>query len=122
MNTRKRETGRLNPAVNVAEMSKQADKAETLLKAMASTPRLMVLCYLTEGEKAVGELLDEIPLSPSALSQHLAILREQELVTARRQGQAIYYTLNEGPALDIIGVLYTTFCKTRRSRRSRRKA
>lgn len=121
MNTRKRTTSRRKPALDIAKMSKQADKAETLLKAMASTPRLMVLCYLTEGEKAVWELLDEIQLSPSALSQHLAILREQGLVTARRQGQAIYYALNEGPALDIIGVLYTTYCKATRSRRPRKK-
>ena len=121
MNTRKREAVRRKPAVDVAKMSKQADKAETLLKAMASTPRLMVLCYLTEGEKAVAELLDEILLSPSALSQHLAILREQGLVTTRRQGQTIYYALNEGPALDIISVLYTTYCKVPRTRRTGKK-
>lgn len=121
MNTRKRKTIHRKPAVNVAAMGKQADKAEALLKAMASRPRLMVLCHLTEGEKAVWELLDEIQLSPSALSQHLGILREQGLVTTRREGQTIYYALTEGPSLDIIGVLYTTYCKPRRTRRSSKK-
>lgn len=121
MNTQKRGSSRRSAAVNVNEMGKHADEAETLLKALASTPRLMVLCNLTTGEKAVGELLDAIPLSPSALSQHLAILREQGLVTTRRHGQTIYYTLTEGPALDIIDVLYTAYCKPGKKRRTGNK-
>lgn len=121
MNPRKKASRNRTPDVNVNEMSKHADEAETLLKALASTPRLMVLCNLTAGEKAVGELLDAIPLSPSALSQHLAILRAQGLVTTRRHGQTIYYKLSEGPALDIIDVLYTAYCQPRKKRRANKK-
>ncbi len=121
MNTLNKRSSARKAAMNVSEMGKHADEAETLLKALASTPRLMVLCNLTTGEKAVGELLDAIPLSPSALSQHLAILREQGLVTTRRHGQTIYYTLSEGPALDIIDVLYTAYCKPGKRRRPGKK-
>ena len=65
--------------------------------------------------------MDENLLSPAALSQHLDILREQGMVTTRRQGQTIYYALNEVPALDIIDVLYSTYCKARKARRTDKK-
>lgn len=85
-----------------------------MLKAMAAPPRLMVLCNLVGGERSVGELLDEIPLSPSALSQHLAVLREEGLVSTRREAQTIFYSLASGPAMEIISVLHANFCPPRR--------
>lgn len=114
-------TRRQSPKLNVSAMGRQADKAESLLKALASKPRLMILCNLSTGEKSVGELLNEVELSPSAMSQHLALLREQGLVSTRRQAQTIFYSLEDGPALDIISILYSTYCKPRRKRRSSRK-
>jgi DNA-binding transcriptional ArsR family regulator len=91
-------------------MTGHADEAGALLKAMASTPRLLILCQLVAGERSVGALLSEIPLSASALSQHLAILRQESLVTTRRSAQTIYYALSPGPAVEIISILHTTFC------------
>lgn len=103
-------------------MARHADEASSLLKAMASTPRLLVLCNLVEGERSVGELLEEIPLSPSALSQHLAVLRQEGLVTTRREAQTIYYALPAGAAVEIISVLHDTYCRVPRPRgRSKKK-
>lgn len=117
-NARKDGTEQRAPAVDVAEMKRHTNEASTLLKAMASTPRLLVLCNLVAGEHSVGELLDELPLlGASALSQHLAVLRRQGLVTTRRKAQTIYYALAPGPAVEIISVLHGTFCASHRTRR-----
>lgn len=105
------------PALDVAAMARHADEAGALLKAMAAPPRLLVLCNLAVGERSVGELLAEIPLSPSALSQHLAVLRVEGLVTPRRAAQNVYYALAPGPAMEIISVLHANFCPRRRRRR-----
>lgn len=105
---------------DVAGMARHADEASALLKAMASTPRLLVLCNLARGERSVGQLLECVPLSQSALSQHLAVLREQELVNTRREAQTIFYALAPGPAMDIVSVLHARFCAPRRARRHKR--
>ncbi len=97
-------------AFDLAEMEKHAGDASALLKAMASPHRLMVLCNLIDQERSVGELLEGIPLSASALSQHLAVLRHEGLVTTRRSAQTIYYALAPGPARDVISVLHAGFC------------
>lgn len=97
-------------AIDLAEMEKHAGEASALLKAMASPHRLMVLCNLMDRECSVGELLEDIPLSASALSQHLAVLRREGLVSTRRESQTIYYTLADGPANEIIAVLHDGFC------------
>jgi len=94
----------------MAAMKRHAGEAAALLKAMAGTPRLIVLCSLAGGERSVGELLREVPLSASALSQHLAILRREGLVTTRREAQTIHYALAPGPAIDIIASLHACFC------------
>lgn len=93
-----------------AEMARHAEDAAELLKALAHPARLLVLCRLVEGEAAVGELQPLVGLSQSALSQHLATLREMELVTTRRESQTIYYSLAEGPAIDVLSVLYSAYC------------
>jgi len=77
---------------------------------MASEHRLMVLCALVQGEMSVGQLMEMIPLAQSALSQHLAVLRRERLVATRREGQTVYYSLNPGPAVNVIRVLYDNFC------------
>ncbi len=72
-----------------------------LLKAMSNQHRLMILCQLTNGEKCVGELEKIIGLSQSALSQHLARLRRDDLVKTRREAQTIFYSLN-GPEAQLV--------------------
>lgn len=92
------------------QMQTRADEASELLKAMANPQRLRVLCLLVEGEKSVGEINAAIDLSQSALSQHLAILREQALVVTRREAQVIYYSVADGPVHQIIETLHDIYC------------
>ena len=88
-----------------------ADKAAELLKALANEQRLMILCNLREGPLSVGELNERVDLSQSALSQHLAVLRESNVVVTTRESQSIRYSLPEGVVTRIIGILYKEFCK-----------
>lgn len=96
--------------VDFDAMQRHASEAVSLLKGLANESRLMIMCVLTEGEFSVGELNRRIQLSQSALSQHLAILREQGLVTTRRESQTIFYRLADTPALAIIRQLHAIYC------------
>jgi len=91
-------------------MQRNAAEAVCLLKGLANESRLMIMCVLSEGEISVGQLNRRILLSQSALSQHLAILREQGLVETRRESQTIYYRLIDSPALSLINLLHDEFC------------
>lgn len=93
-----------------AQMAAQAEAAAELLKAMANPQRLRVLCLLAEGERSVGEINAAVDLSQSALSQHLAVLREQGLVQTRREAQSIRYSLVEGPVARLIHALHDIYC------------
>lgn len=91
--------------------SDQARQAATLLRALANPTRLMLLCSLVEGEHSVGELNERVPLSQSALSQHLARLREEKLVATRRQSQTIFYRIADPMVLELIAPLHRRFCR-----------
>ncbi len=93
------------------EMDAQAQAAADLLKAMANPQRLRVLCLLAEGERSVGEINAAVDLSQSALSQHLAVLREQGLVQTRREAQSIRYSLVAGPVTRLIHALHEIYCR-----------
>ncbi len=97
-------------ALSMDAMRAHASDAARLLKALANDRRLLVMCALAEGERTVGELNAGVDLSQSALSQHLALLREEGLVLTRREAQAIYYRLADGPVHDIIAVLHRVYC------------
>ena len=92
-------------ATNLLDMESNAAQAESLLSLLANRHRLMVVCHLTEGEMTVSQLLAVSTLSQSALSQHLAKLREAELVKTRREGQLIYYSLASEQARKLIETL-----------------
>ena len=94
----------------VAQLRASASKACALLKAMANPQRLRVLCLLIEKEMSVGEINALVPLSQSALSQHLAVLREKELVKTRREAQTVYYSVADGTVHDVIEVLHRNLC------------
>jgi DNA-binding transcriptional ArsR family regulator len=96
--------------LDLAAMEIHAEDAARLLRSLGNPHRLLVLCLLADGEMSVGALNESLPLSQSALSQHLAVLREEGLVTTRRDGQAIYYRVPAGPALKILEVLHENFC------------
>ncbi|MCL5974363.1 MAG: metalloregulator ArsR/SmtB family transcription factor [Gammaproteobacteria bacterium] len=92
------------------EMQAHAKKAADLLKQMSNEHRLMILCALGNQELAVSEINYLVPLSQSALSQHLASLRHAELVKTRKDSQTVYYRLNGDAALRIIAVLQSLYC------------
>ena len=97
-------------AIDPEAMRAHAADAARLLKTLGNEKRLMLLCLLVEGERSVGELNARVELSQSALSQHLAVLRTDGLVTTRREAQTIYYSLAEGPAQRIIDTLHGIYC------------
>ena len=97
----------MNPAV----LEQNARKAGALLKAMANERRLLILCYLAQGEKSVGEIESLVSLSQSALSQHLARLRRDGLVSTRREAQTIYYSLAGREAQAIMETLHALYCE-----------
>jgi DNA-binding transcriptional ArsR family regulator len=108
--------------VNMAELQARALRATGLLKAMSNPVRLIVLCQLAEGEKSVGELERFADVSQSALSQHLALLRERGLVRSRREGQSIFYTLDGPEAPALLAALYEVYCSKVAKGRGRRAA
>ena len=113
---------------DLTAMQARAEDASRLLKALGNAQRLRVLCLLVNQEMSVGQINEELPdLSQSALSQHLAKLREEGLVRTRREAQTIWYSLEDGPTHQIIATLYGIYCvpkaaarpaSVRRSRRS----
>ena len=87
-----------------------AKQTANLLKVMANENRLMILCTLIDQELSVSQLNEHIPLSQSALSQHLAVLRREEVVETRRSSQTIYYHVKKPEVIQLISVLYELFC------------
>lgn len=99
--------------MNSRELEKlklSAESAVILLKTMAHKDRLLILCHLVGGEISAGELASRSLLSQSAFSQHLAILRDEELVKTRRVAQTIYYSLASGEVIEILVTLKRIFC------------
>ena len=93
------------------EFEKNAERASLVLKTMSNKERLMILCMLLERELCVSELNNCVPLSQSALSQHLAVLRKNNLVATRRESQTIYYSVKGEAPTKIIAVLKELYCK-----------
>lgn len=99
------------PGAALADVEQHAGEAARLLKALANDRRLLVLCALIDRPLGVGEINERVPqLSPSALSQHLAVLREAGVVSTTRHGQSITYALVPGPALQVMQALYQAYC------------
>jgi DNA-binding transcriptional ArsR family regulator len=91
-------------------MEAAADQASDLLKALANRHRLLIVCQLIDGERSVGELAEFLGLRDSTVSQHLALLRKDGLVAARRDAQTIYYSIASAPAREVLTTLYRVFC------------
>lgn len=96
--------------IDAADMQSHAEQAAALLKSLAHPARLRVLCHLVDGEASVSELQAQVALSMSALSQHLALMRDAGLVSTRREAQTIYYALADSPALGVMHALYDAYC------------
>ena len=108
--------------MNVRELEAQAGQAAKLMKAMSNPHRLFVLCQLLDGERRVSELEEATGLSQSALSQHLARLRNDGIVVTRRQAQNIYYSLAGTDVHQVIGVLHEIFCSKPQTKTAARAA
>lgn len=94
----------------IEQMRTQSVAAEEMLKALANRHRLMILCQLTGGEQSVGELAGFLGIRDSTVSQHLALLRKDGLVSTRRDGQVIWYALASEPVKRLVGTLYDIYC------------
>lgn len=103
--------------LDLAAMRKQSHNASRLMRSLANPQRLLILCALSQGELSVGDLNDRVTLSQSALSQHLAVLRNEQLVSTRRAAQTIYYSLIDGPAVRVLRLLHDEFCSAQRPKR-----
>ncbi|OEE32788.1 metalloregulator ArsR/SmtB family transcription factor [Vibrio anguillarum] len=97
-------------SVNVEQMKTNAIEVSELLKTMAHPERLMVLCQLINGEVGVGELQQSSMLSQSAFSQHLTVLRKQNMIKARKESQQVFYSLSDPRVVQLIQSLQTVFC------------
>jgi DNA-binding transcriptional ArsR family regulator len=97
------------------EFSPHAVQAADLLRALANEQRLMILCNLVAGPLTVGELNARVSLSQSALSQHLAVLRESAIVRTERQAQNVRYSLPSGIVTRLLGILHEEYCAGPRS-------
>lgn len=97
-------------APDLRNLPAAAAEAAALLRRLGNDQRLLILCHLAEGELSVGALQQRLDLSQSALSQHLAKLREGDLVRTRREGQAIHYSLPEGPVRTLMATLHALYC------------
>lgn len=100
----------LAPPLDLAVLRQSADAACRLMKAMSNPDRLLLLCQLSQGEKRVGELEELVGIAQPTLSQQLSVLREEGLVSTRRDGKNIYYCIASSQALAVMGVLYAQFC------------
>jgi DNA-binding transcriptional ArsR family regulator len=91
-------------------MRAAADQASSLLKALANPHRLLIVCQLIEKERSVGELAGFLGVRDSTVSQHLAVLRRDGIVNARRDGQTIWYSIGSDPARELVHTLYRAYC------------
>jgi DNA-binding transcriptional ArsR family regulator len=96
--------------IDLADMHKAADQACCLMKVLSNADRLMLLCELAQGEQCVSELEARLGIVQPTLSQQLTVLRNEELVTTRREGKNIYYQISSPEALAVMQVLYKTYC------------
>jgi DNA-binding transcriptional ArsR family regulator len=94
----------------LAQMRLRSAAAEEMLKVLANRHRLMLLCQLVDGEHSVGEMAGFLGLRDSTVSQHLALLRKDGLVSTRREGQTIWYALASEPVRRLVGTLYDIYC------------
>jgi ArsR family transcriptional regulator, virulence genes transcriptional regulator len=102
-------------------MEVAADAASELLKALANRHRLLILCQLIEKERSVGDLAGLLGIRDSTMSQHLAVLRREGIVAARRDGQTIWYSISSAPARTLVQALYGVYCAPARTCRPKRQ-
>lgn len=98
------------PYEAISSLAAKAEQVAGTLAAMANPKRLLVMCTLMNGERSVGDLAEIVDLTPAALSQHLGKMRALRLVTTRRDGQTIYYSLASAEVQAVLETLYRVYC------------
>lgn len=98
--------------LNIAQMREAAGQATAMLRVLANEDRLLLLCQLTKGEACVSELEELLGIRQPTLSQQLSVLRNEGIVSTRREGKKIFYKLDEGCALSLLNTLYGLYCPT----------
>jgi|UniRef100_UPI004048C303 DNA-binding transcriptional ArsR family regulator len=104
----------MNLSITKAELKKMQASAEDacrLMKVLSNRDRMMLLCEMAKGEKCVGDLEAALDLHQPTLSQQLTVLRKEKLVSTRREGKQIYYSITSKVALSVIALLYRHYCK-----------
>jgi len=91
-------------------MAAAAERASELLKSLANRHRLLIVCQLLERERSVGELAAFLGIRDSTVSQHLTLMRKDNIVTTRRDGQTIWYSVASHPAREVLMALYRVYC------------
>ena len=108
--------------INSEIMERADDEASNLLKALSNRQRLLIICQLIDEERSVGELAEFLNLRDSTVSQHLALLRRDGLVAARRDAQTIFYSIASEPAREILKTLYQAFCAPTKAKSAGRRS
>ncbi|NMM28863.1 MAG: helix-turn-helix transcriptional regulator [Glaciimonas sp.] len=98
--------------LDIAQMREAAGQATTMLRVLANEDRLLLLCQLTQGEACVSDLEGLLGIRQPTLSQQLSVLRNEGIVSTRREGKKIFYKLDEGRALNLLNTLYGLYCQT----------
>ncbi|MBB1250182.1 winged helix-turn-helix transcriptional regulator [Rhizobium sp. G21] len=96
--------------IDAEAMKAGAEQASELLKSLSNRYRLLILCRLSDGEHSVGQLAEFLGIRDSTVSQHLALLRRDRIIAARRDGQTIWYRIESDVARDLIATLYRNYC------------
>ena len=110
----------MTASIEMQAMRDAAQAACALMKVLANPDRLLLLCELAQGERNVGELEEGLGIAQPTLSQQLTVLRNEELVSTRREGKNVYYSMASADALAVMQVLYAQFCKPAKPARSRK--
>lgn len=97
--------------MDILQMQKTAGRVSGLMKSISNENRLMILCQLVDGEKSVGDIARSLDMRDSSTSQQLALLRKDRLVDTRREGQTVYYSVNDEDVRKLIEFLYMQFCE-----------
>ena len=103
--------------LDVEQMREAAGQATAMLRVLANEDRLMLLCQLTQGEACVSELEQSLGIRQPTLSQQLAILRTEEIVSTRREGKKIFYRVSDARAVSVLATLYGLYCPAPDSKR-----
>lgn len=99
--------------MEIEQLEDKAGEASGLMRVLSNQWRLLILCHLTQGEHSVQQLQKLVGLGQSALSQHLAILRYEELVATRREAQSIIYSIASPEAEELLSTLYNIYCQNK---------